>query len=150
MSHTDAADSPLPPAMSPTDADSSLPPAAAAAMSPTDVIWAVKNGDLEEVKSCLAQQGADVNKILVAGRKPIHFAADCGQHEVLEYLIRAGAEINVPDVYGITALLSAINEEHLECVKLLVAKGADKRGKTPDGISYMEVAKSPEIRELLK
>lgn len=115
----------------------------------TNVIWAVKNGDLEEVKSFIAQ-GIDVNKIEVAGRKPIHCAADCGQHEVLEYLIHAGAEINVPDVHGFTPLLSAIHEGHSECVKLLVAKGADITAKCPDGKTLLEVAGSQEIRDLLK
>ncbi|XP_067855239.1 myotrophin [Heptranchias perlo] len=94
--------------------------------------------------------GVDVNKIQLAGRKAIHFAADCGQLEVLEFLIHIGAEINAPDVHGFTALLSAIYEGHLECVKLLVSKGADKTAKSPEGMSYLEVAESPEMRELLK
>ncbi|XP_078062782.1 myotrophin isoform X1 [Mustelus asterias] len=64
----------------------------------------------------------DVTKVEVAGRKAIHFAADCGQHDVLEFLIHMGAEINAPDKYGYTALLSAIYEGHVDCVKLLVSK----------------------------
>ncbi|XP_078062783.1 myotrophin isoform X2 [Mustelus asterias] len=92
----------------------------------------------------------DVTKVEVAGRKAIHFAADCGQHDVLEFLIHMGAEINAPDKYGYTALLSAIYEGHVDCVKLLVSKGANKTGKCPDGKSYSEIAETAEMRELLK
>ncbi|XP_043565374.1 myotrophin [Chiloscyllium plagiosum] len=114
-----------------------------------NVIWAIKNGDVEAVKN-FVEQGIDVTKLEVAGRRAIHFAADCGQLEVLEFLIRLGAEINVPDIHGYTALLSAIYEGHLECVKFLLSKGANKTGKCPDGMSYLEVAESPEMKELLK
>ncbi|XP_062915717.1 myotrophin isoform X1 [Mobula hypostoma] len=87
----------------------------------TDVIWSVRNGELEEVKNFVAK-GADVNKIVVAGRKPIHFAADSGQLDVLEFLIHAGADINTPDANGFTALMSAVCEGHLDCVRLLLSK----------------------------
>uniref|UniRef100_UPI00398F700D myotrophin n=1 Tax=Pristiophorus japonicus TaxID=55135 RepID=UPI00398F700D len=117
--------------------------------SDMNIIWAVRNGDVEEVKN-LVEKGVDVNKVQLAGRRAIHFAADCGQCEVLEFLIHMGAEINAPDKHGITALLSAFYEGHLECVKLLVSKGADKTVKGPDGKSYLELAGSPEMRELLK
>lgn len=113
------------------------------------VIWAIKNGDVDEVKS-FVDRGVDVTKVEVAGRKAIHFAADCGQLDVLEFLIHMGAEINAPDRHGYTALLSAIYEGHADCVKLLVSKGANKTGKCPDGKSYSEIAETPEMRELLK
>ncbi|XP_073824776.1 myotrophin homolog isoform X2 [Musca autumnalis] len=83
------------------------------------------------------------------GRYPMHYAADYGQHEVLEYLIKMGAHLNVKDKHGITPLLAAIWEGHTECVKLLLEKGADKNGETPDGKSYAEAAEKEEIRKLL-
>ncbi|XP_062915718.1 myotrophin isoform X2 [Mobula hypostoma] len=113
----------------------------------TDVIWSVRNGELEEVKNFVAK-GADVNKIVVAGRKPIHFAADSGQLDVLEFLIHAGADINTPDANGFTALMSAVCEGHLDCVRLLLSKGADKTVKFPEGHSCSEVAATPEMKEL--
>jgi len=39
-------------------------------------------------------KGTDVNEMLDS-RYPLHFAADYGQLEVLEYLISQGADINV-------------------------------------------------------
>lgn len=32
---------------------------------------------------------------MIDGRRPIHYAADYGQKEILEYLIQLGANVNV-------------------------------------------------------
>lgn len=36
-----------------------------------------------------------MNRTLEGGRKPLHYAADCGQLEILEFLLLKGADINV-------------------------------------------------------
>ncbi|GFN98694.1 myotrophin-like protein [Plakobranchus ocellatus] len=93
--------------------------------------------------------GIDVN-IEVQGRLPLHFAADYGQTDVIEYLLSKGATVNTPDKYGITPLLSAIFEGHTSSVKLLLEKGADKSGKSPGGESFIDCAEKDEIKALLK
>ncbi|XP_065192896.1 myotrophin-like [Sycon ciliatum] len=113
-----------------------------------DLLWAVKNGDLEQVKSLSAS--ADVNAVLKNGRMALHYAADFGQAEVIEYLLSIGANVDLADSYGITPLLAAIYEGHLECVQLLVKKGANKSLKSPDGRSYAECAEDDEIRQALQ
>lgn len=40
-------------------------------------------------------QAEDVNRTLEGGRKPLHYAADCGQVEMLEFLLSKGADVNV-------------------------------------------------------
>ncbi len=50
-----------------------------------DLIWAVKNGDLDKVKE-LCEKDFDANAF-VDGRAPAHFAADYGQLEVLAFLV---------------------------------------------------------------
>ena len=47
---------------------------------------------------CLLLQGVDVNN-MCDGRYPIHFAADYGQTEVVEYLISKGADVNVSEEF---------------------------------------------------
>mgnify|MGYP001794374962 CR=1 FL=1 len=47
---------------------------------------------------CLLLQGVDVNN-MCDGRYPIHFAADYGQTEVVEYLISKGANVNVSEEF---------------------------------------------------
>lgn len=57
--------------------------------------------------------------------------------------------LQVTDKHDITPLLAAIWEGHTQCVQLLIEKGADKNGKTPDGSKYLEVAEKEDIRKLL-
>uniref|UniRef100_A0ABK0L750 Myotrophin n=1 Tax=Rattus norvegicus TaxID=10116 RepID=A0ABK0L750_RAT len=90
-------------------------------MCDKEFMWALKNGDLDEVKDYVAK-GEDVNRTLEGGRKPLHYAADCGQLEILEFLLLKGADINAPDKHHITPLLSAVYEGHVSCVKLLLSK----------------------------
>lgn len=115
----------------------------------SDFLWSLKNGDLDQVKDHIENQGIDVNKI-IDGRPPVHYAADYGQKEVIQYLVEKGANLNSTDKHGISALLAAIWEGHTECVKLMIEKGASKHGTTPDGTSYLDAAEKEEIKALLK
>lgn len=58
------------------------------------IIWAIKNGDLDQVKELIEQHGINVNQEITM-RSPIHYAADYGQSDVLRYLINKGADVNV-------------------------------------------------------
>ena len=58
----------------------------------------------------------------IGGRSPLHYAADFGQTEVLQYLVSKGANANAKDKHGITVILAAIWEGHTECVKFLLQK----------------------------
>jgi ankyrin repeat protein len=112
--------------------------------------WTLKNGDLDQVKLIVEQYKELANKTLPSGRHPLCTAADYGQTEVVRYLIDNGADVNVKDRYGITPLLSAIYENHVECVRILLDKGASKSETAPDGSAYIDCAENDEIKELLK
>ncbi|XP_035232480.1 myotrophin-like isoform X1 [Stegodyphus dumicola] len=84
-------------------------------------LWSLTNGDLDQVKDFVENQGVDINAS-IDGRLPIHYAADYGQKDVLNYLIDKGANIDAKDKYGISALLAAIWEGHTSCVKLMLEK----------------------------
>ncbi|XP_076374189.1 myotrophin homolog isoform X2 [Tachypleus tridentatus] len=103
----------------------------------SDFIWSLKNGDIEQVKDHVENKRVDINQV-IDGRPPIHYAADYGQTEV------------ATDKHGISALLAAIWEGHTSCVKLMLEKGANKCGTTPDGTSYLDAAEKQEIKDLLK
>jgi len=115
-----------------------------------DFEWAVKNGDLDNVKAFLAKNKGAAGKPLSSGRNPLVMAADYGQKDVLDYLLSNGADVNVSDSHGITPLLAAIYEGHVDCVKLLISKGADKDKKAPSGESYYDSAETDEIKAMLK
>lgn len=58
------------------------------------IMWAIKNGDLDQVKELIEQNSFNVNQEITT-RSPIHYAADYGQADVLKYLICKGADVNV-------------------------------------------------------
>jgi len=115
----------------------------------SDLAWAVKNGDLDQVKELVEGKGANINQ-QIDGRLPLHYASDYGQLEVLRYLCGKGAAVNTADKHGISPLLAAIWEGHTTCVKFLLEKGASKSGTAPDGSSYVEAAEKEEIKALLR
>nr|XP_051690370.1 myotrophin-like [Oryctolagus cuniculus] len=114
-----------------------------------EFMWALKNGDLDKMKDSVAK-GEDVNRTLEGGRKPLHFAAGCGQLEILEFLLLKGADINTPDKHRITPLLSAVYEGRVSCVKLLPSKGADKTVKSPEGLTTLEATDNQAIKAFLQ
>ncbi|XP_064603015.1 LOW QUALITY PROTEIN: myotrophin-like [Liolophura sinensis] len=114
-------------------------------------VWSLKNGELEQVRKIVEAKGPEViKKEIENGRMALHFAADYGQTDVMEYLISKGADVNQQDKHGISPLLAAIWEGHTSCVKLLLEKGAKKDGKSPDGSRLIECAETQDIKDLLK
>jgi len=129
----------------------------------SDLAWAVKNGDMDQVRELVDNKGLEVNTN-IDGRLPLHYASDYGQLEVIKFLCGKGAKVNEEDKHGITPLLAAVWEGHTACVKFLlenvreilmqlifisVCQGASRDGKTPDGSSYVEAAEKQEIKDLL-
>lgn len=113
-------------------------------------MWAVKNGDIDKVKTIVESSQEKLTTMKINGRQPIIYAADFGQKEVIEYLISEGADVNSVDKHGITPLLAAIWEGHTKCVEVILAKGGSKDGKAPDGSTYLESATKDEIKALLR
>uniref|UniRef100_A0A8C5QFM8 Myotrophin n=1 Tax=Leptobrachium leishanense TaxID=445787 RepID=A0A8C5QFM8_9ANUR len=128
-------------------------------MGDKEFMWALKNGDMDAVKEIITTKvkilasldvmGADINRTLEGGRNPLHYAADCGQDEIVEFLLVKGANINAPDKHGITPLLSACYEGHVKCVQILLSQGADKTVKGPDGLTALESTDNQAIKALL-
>ncbi|KAM4712001.1 myotrophin [Anableps anableps] len=118
-------------------------------MGDKHVMWAIKTGDLDEVKAKLVT-AEDVNQIMSSGRMPLHYAADYGQTEVMEYLISIGANVNAKDKHGFSPLASACFEDHIDCVKILLEKGADKNEKTEDGNGVFEASNNEALKALFK
>jgi ankyrin repeat protein len=58
-------------------------------------------------------------------------AAFNGDTKAVKTLLAEGADVNVKDTIGFTALFGAARSGHTETVKLLLAKGADPNVKLP-------------------
>jgi len=98
--------------------------------------WAAQNGEFKQVKDACEAPGFDINATDSVDRQLIHYVADYGQKEILEYLINVqNANINAVDKHGNTPLINAAFEGHSSCVKLLLDHNAKKDLKGPNDLT---------------
>jgi len=85
----------------------------------------VRKGDVAAVTAAL-DRGADVNAKFRYGTTALFKAAERGNAEVTKVLLDRGADVNVKDTfYRSTAMSWALQNDHLDVVRLLLAKGAE-------------------------
>ena len=91
--------------------------------------------DIEGIKKALAE-GADINRQSENGYTALMWASTYSNRspydEVAEFLINAGADVNISAKDGTTAILDAA-ESSEEITKLLIEKGADINARRDDG-----------------
>ena len=92
---------------------------------------AARVGHIKAVKRNLAS-GTDVNAKDEDGVTPLLVATANGRKEIVELLIREGADVNAK-VNGVTPLHQAAIRGHKEIAKLLIAKGAHLNAKDDVG-----------------
>jgi ankyrin repeat protein len=86
---------------------------------------AVRKGDAAAVTTAL-DRGADVNAKFRYGTTAIFKAAERGNAEVTKVLLDRGAEVNIKDTfYGATPISWALQNDHLDVVRLLLQKGSE-------------------------
>lgn len=112
------------------------------------LMWALKNKDLDKLKEINGTDKGIVTRRLKNGRHPMCIAADFGQVEVLQFLVQHGADVNVVDGLDMTPLLCAVYESHKDCITFLLSKGAKK--VSPDGKPYADSAETKEIKDMLQ
>ena len=101
--------------------------------------------------------GTDVNQLEGIGGTAavtlIMSAAFAGETDIIRVLIECGADVNLSNENGWTALLSAASCGHVDVVKLLLSIGADANAAAGDGDTPMTVAAKEghdEVVRLLK
>ena len=76
---------------------------------PKELCKAIEAGNIKAVKTII-KKGIDVNLPVKKNGFPLFYAAGCGRPEIARLLIQAGANVNIKDSYGDTALHIAIRE----------------------------------------
>lgn len=110
------------------------------------LLQAIENNNVEQAKVCI-KLGADVNAISKA--YAFMSAIADGQKDMVELLIKAGADVKAKGYEGRTALMHAADKDTAE---LLIKAGADVNAKDDNGwTALMEAAYSgyKDVAELL-
>ena len=98
-----------------------------------EFIEAAKRGDLTTMEDLL-DIGADITaKDNAQGRTALICASFDGHEEVVEFLIKLGANVNATDKDGQTAIIAAVNRGYKTIVESLIKHGADVNARNNDG-----------------
>jgi ankyrin repeat protein len=112
-----------------------------------ELIEASKYGDLETAANALSR-GAEANAV-IEGRTPLWWAAQEGHIEIVDLLLKTGANVNFSDPEGFTTLRQAmwidpddVEDTHLATFEHLLLHGADVnlRCATDGGCTVLHVA----------
>ncbi|XP_077348707.1 oxysterol-binding protein-related protein 1 isoform X1 [Lithobates pipiens] len=118
-----------------------------------------RNGNLEEVQKLLenCKKGESVVNIDCKGKSksnlgwtPLHLACYFGHREVVEDLLKAGADICVLNDMGDTPLHRAAFTGRKEIVMLLLASNADTTVINGEGKTAADLAQDKEVKAMLK
>jgi len=91
----------------------------------SDIHTAAKNGDITQVKSLIKANPAIINSIDNKGFTPLHIAITKNQIKIVEYLITAGANVNIKNKNGLSPLFTALDRGKNKIAILLIENGAD-------------------------
>jgi len=122
----------------------------------TPLMEVAARGNLAAARLLLAK-GARVNAVSLKGDvqlrvkngaialgsfTPLLLAATSAQPDLVAALLDAGADVNAKDVRGMTPLMLAVATDHasLETIRLLLARGADRQIKSPEGETALDWA----------
>ena len=112
---------------------------ASSAFASTTLIAAVKRGDLNAVRTLIAQK-ADVNAPDADGSTPLHWAAQRDEVAIVDALIAAGAKVGARTRYNVTPLSLACTNGDAKLVDRLLKAGADPNETSEEGQTALMTA----------
>ena len=103
-----------------------------AAPTLTEFLEALREGEIKVVQAWLdaaldVEQRFPTKDINAWNETPLNMAAMWGQAEIVDLLIKAGADVKAVNYSGFDSLMLAAMNGQLECCKLLLAAGADPK-----------------------
>ena len=120
-------------------AQAGAPNAAAALGSEMRLVDAVKAANRTAVRDLLRQR-VDVNAPQADGTTALHWAASGDDSEVVEMLIRAGANAKTANRYGVTPLWLACMNGNATVIEMLLKAGAEANTVLPEGETALMTA----------
>ena len=113
------------------------------------IAWSI--GDLQSA-SIFFKVGTDLSLTDKFGRTALHFAWSEGTNpDLIEKLIKLGADVNAQSIGGETPLMKAICFDHVAIVKVLLDNEADpeiQNGMGRSAIDFVQASRSPPMLEI--
>jgi ankyrin repeat protein len=94
-------------------------------MNNTDLLNAVKNQKLNEVKDILKHNSFQINMKDERGFTPLLYATYTDNVQIVKILLEYNPDVNTQDVTGNTALMGVSFKGNLDMVSLLLSNDAD-------------------------
>tara|TARA_B100000745_G_scaffold128407_1_gene83728 strand:- start:5515 stop:6711 length:1197 start_codon:yes stop_codon:yes gene_type:complete len=108
---------------------------------------AAKHGH-KEVSEFFIQEGIKVNAMAENGG-PIHQAAWTGKADYIHWLIGKGADVNLQDERGNTALHTAASWNQAKVIRILLNMRANKGLKNEQGQTALDIAKLRQYKDIV-
>ncbi len=106
---------------------------------------AIQRGDIDQIERHI-RWGADINRLNVDGRRPLHVAAERGRIAITRLLMKNGADPNATDSEGHTPIHSALMSGRTQIADLLIKQGATY---DPNRLLHQAVEKGVEDRDVV-
>lgn len=123
-----------------------------AGIEPASPLILLSTFDDVPVMSALLDAGARVDQPDAEGLTALQWAVLANRAEIAELLLDRGADVNHVDQHGMTALLYAasIDFGDSRIVDLLLARGARRDARTPEGLTALDLARKYRHTRLIK
>jgi ankyrin repeat protein len=108
--------------------------------SAESIMEAAKEGDLQTVKSILAQDPAKLNATDEDHYTALHWACMRAHWDVAQYLIEKGADVNVIGGDGGTPINWAVHHDNVAIIKMMIDKGAKLNVRNKWGMTELHTA----------
>ncbi|MCJ7580275.1 MAG: ankyrin repeat domain-containing protein [Candidatus Aminicenantes bacterium] len=122
----------------------------AAPAAAKEIHEAVQQGNLSKVKMLLENNPELLEARNENDKTPLHFAAQGGFKEIVEFLLEKGADVNAHNIADETPLHYASALKHGEVVDFLIARGAKLNSRTLDGSTPLHYAVNPGNSETIR
>ncbi|KAL9619012.1 MAG: hypothetical protein Q9160_006333 [Pyrenula sp. 1 TL-2023] len=115
---------------------------------------ACANDELEQAKAYYDERPSDLNLPDNAGNTPLQIAALSGFANIVKFLVSKSCEVDTKNIDNDTPLIDAVENGHLDVIKLLLDHGANPRlgnakGDEPYELVPSDIDNYNEIRQLL-
>jgi ankyrin repeat protein len=115
----------------------------------TPLVEAAKRGDAAAVRA-LVQKRADVNAAALDGSTALHWAVQKDAVDLVDVLLKAGANVKAENRYHVTPLTLACTNGNLAIVDRLLKAGADPNTALPGGETALMTAARTGKPEVIK